>query len=117
MITFAAFDIFVILAWIEAWLPTIIPTVAAILPAIGALFGIIVSCAKLFRDNRKQIEPILKQFQELREEVRNKTDLREARAEMKQIIHDNAVLKRQLNELITLQSKVQHEVPEDDKTK
>lgn len=100
--------------WLEAWLPTIIPTAAAILPSLGALFGILVSCVKLIKDNKEQIRPILEKFEELRQEVKDKTDLREARAEMKQIIHDNAVLKRQLNEMITLQSKVKHEVPEDE---
>lgn len=100
--------------WLEAWLPTIIPTAAAILPSLGALFGILVSCVKLIKDNKAQIKPILEQFAELRQEVKDKTDLREARQEMKQIIHDNAVLKRQMNELITAQTKVKHEVPENE---
>lgn len=119
MITlFGAFSIAelwaLIITWLEVNLPIIVPTIAAVLPSLGSIIGIICAVAKLFKDNKEQIKPILEKFDDLRQEVRDKTELREARAEMKQIIHDNAVLKRQLNELLTLQSKVKHEVPTDE---
>lgn len=107
-------DILGFIAWIEINLPLIIPTIAAVLPSLAAIFSIICACLKLIKDNSAQIKPILAQFEALRQEVKDKTDLREARQEMKQIIHDNAVLKRQLNELITAQTKVKHEVPENE---
>lgn len=118
MILFGAMSIgelwLTIWSWVSINLPLIIPTLSAALPSVGAIIGILCAVAKLFKDNKEQITPILEQFEALRQEVRDKTELREARTEMKQIIHDNAVLKRQLNELITIQSKVIHEVPEDE---
>lgn len=49
---------------------------------------------------------ILKAFTTLRDEVKDKTDLQEARNEMKMIIHQNAKVLAKVDEVITQQSKV-----------
>lgn len=73
----------------------IYPYLVAILPAITAMGAVIVAVVK-----------ICKQFKDLRKEVNDKTDINDARAEMKQIISDNRALRRRLDKLITLESKV-----------
>ena len=98
---FGAVDLMVIILWLEQWLPTIIPTIAATLPSIAALVGIACSCLKLIKDNRQQITPILQQFEELRAEVRDKTDLREARKEMQELIKENKALRKRLDKQTT----------------
>lgn len=73
----------------------IYPYLVAILPAITAMGAVILAVVK-----------ICKQFKDLRKEVNDKTDLKEARAEMKQIISEDRALKRRLDKLITIEGKV-----------
>lgn len=73
----------------------IYPYLVAILPAITAMGAVILAVVK-----------ICKQFKNLRQEVNDKTDLKEARAEMKQIISEDRALKRRLDKLITIEGKV-----------
>lgn len=109
-------DILGFIAWIEINLPLIIPTIAAVLPSIAAVFTIICACFKLLHDNRYELKAIIDQFNELRQEVRDKTEIKQTRAEMKQIIHDNAVLRKQNTEILAQLSRIKpQEAPNENK--
>lgn len=71
------------------------PYIVAILPTLTAISTCTIICVK-----------IIGAFKSLRKEVNDKTDLKEARAEMQQIIAEDRAIKRRLNKLITLESKV-----------
>lgn len=84
-------------------LEVIYPYIVAILPAITAIGTVLIAVLK-----------ICKQFKDLRKEVSDKTDINDARAEMKQIISEDRALKRRLDKLITLESKVkQYDIDEE----
>lgn len=71
------------------------PYLIAIIPTLTAIGTCTVICIK-----------IISAFKSLRKEVNDKTDLKEARAEMKQIISEDRALKRRLDKLITIEGKV-----------
>lgn len=76
-------------------------------PSIAAIISIIAAVVKMAKDNRSVIKPVLEQFEELREDVSDKTDLTEARQEMRVIIQQNAELRAQNLALMTALTKVQ----------
>lgn len=76
-------------------------------PSIAAIISIIAAVVKMAKDNRSVIKPVLEQFEELREDVSDKTDLTEARQEMRIIIQQNAELRAQNLALMTALTKVQ----------
>lgn len=71
------------------------PYLIAIIPALTAISTCTIICVK-----------IISAFKSLRKDVNDKTDLKEARAEMKQIISEDRALKRRLDKLITIEGKV-----------
>ncbi len=87
----------VVLDYIVEFMNFIYPYLLAIMPALTAMG----TCAAA-------VVFICKQFKGLRQDVADKTDLREARAEMKQIISEDRMLKRRLDKLIELESKVKN---------
>ena len=86
-----------ILDYIVEFMQFLYPYLLAIMPALTAMG----TCAAA-------VVFICKQFKGLRKDVSDKTDLREARAEMKQIISEDRMLKRRLDKLIELESKVKN---------
>jgi hypothetical protein len=86
-----------ILDYIVEFMQFLYPYLLAIMPALTAMG----TCAAA-------VVFICKQFKGLRKDVADKTDLREARAEMKQIISEDRMLKRRLDKLIELESKVKN---------
>lgn len=76
-------------------------------PSIAAIISIIAAVVKMAKDNRSVVKPVLEQFEQLREEVSDKTDLTEARQEMRAIIQQNAELRAQNLALMTALTKVQ----------
>lgn len=76
-------------------------------PSIAAIISIIAAVVKMAKDNRNVIKPVLEQFEQLREDVSDKTDLTEARQEMRAIIQQNAELRAQNLALMTALTKVQ----------
>jgi predicted rRNA methylase YqxC with S4 and FtsJ domains len=76
-------------------------------PSIAAIISIIAAVVKMAKDNRNVIKPVLEQFEQLREDVSDKTDLTEARQEMRVIIQQNAELRAQNLALMTALTKVQ----------
>lgn len=79
-------------------LDLIYPYLVAILPALTALGAIIAVAVK-----------IIKSFAELKKSVEDKTNLEEAKGEMKVIIQQNAQLRREVADLITAVSKVKYD--------
>ena len=78
-------------------LDIIYPYLVAILPALTALGAIIAVAVK-----------IIKNFADLKKSVEDKTNLEEAKSEMKVIIQQNAQLRREVSDLITAVSKVKY---------
>lgn len=79
-------------------LNVIYPYLVAALPALTAIASIIAVAIK-----------IIKSFSELKKSVDDKTDLKEARAEMAVIIKQNSQLRAEIADLITAQSKVKYD--------
>lgn len=77
------------------YMELIYPYIVAFLPALTAMTTCIITVVK-----------ICAAFKGLRKEVNDKTDLREARAEMKQIIMEDRALKRRLDKLIEIEGRV-----------
>lgn len=85
--------------------------IIAALPAVSAIIGIIAAVVKMINNNKKAFQPIIDKYDELKKEIENKTNLDEARAEMKVIIQQNAQLRKQNAELIQV---LNHVVVRDD---
>ena len=84
----------------------------AAIPALTSILSIIAAVVKVARDNRKEFQPIIDSYNELKKEIQDKTNLDEARNEMKIIIEQNAQLREQNNKLIQALTRV---VVQDDK--
>lgn len=85
----------------------------AALPSIAAILGIICSIIKVVRDNKAVIQPVIDQFNDLRKEVKDKTELEEVKAEMLAIMKENRQLRQEIADLITEMRKVQYDIPND----
>lgn len=85
----------IVLDYIVEFMQFIYPYLLAIMPALTAMG----TCAAA-------VVFICKQFKGLRQDVADKTDLREARAEMKHIISEDRALKRRLDKLLEIEGRV-----------
>ena len=87
---------------------TALPYVVSILPSLAAVIGIIASIIKIAKDNKKVIEPIVTKFNELRQEVKDKTEMTDLKATINNLIKENAELRKENHEIITQLSKVKY---------
>ena len=101
-------DIIGLIAWIEINLPVIIPTIAGILPSVAAVMTIILAALRFLKDNKEQFKPVVEQFNQLRAEVRDKTELREVKSQMAQHSRQLQALDKKVDELIALQKHLRH---------
>ena len=90
-----------ILDYIVEFMQFIYPYLLAIMPALTAMG----TCAAA-------VVFICKQFKGLRKDVADKTDLREARAEMKQIILEDRALKRRLDKMVAYNERMAYHDPD-----
>lgn len=90
------------LASIEAW-------VIAIMPALSAVGVILVSLYKII----KSIQEMKTKYKSLEEAVNDKTELTAVKNEMLTIIQQNAILRKEMEDLITATRKVKYDVPTD----
>lgn len=90
------------LASIEAW-------VIALMPALSAVGVILVSLYKII----KSIQEMKTKYKSLEEAVNDKTELTAVKNEMLTIIQQNAVLRKEMEDLITATRKVKYDVPTD----
>lgn len=100
MIT-ALFNTFSI-AEIEGWLIALVPAITAVAAIVVALVKIINSVSSMRCD-----------YSALKKSVEDKTELTEAKAEMRAIIKQNAILREELEKLISVEGKVKYNGPED----
>lgn len=77
------------------YMELIYPYIVAFLPSLTAMATCVITVVR-----------ICAAFKDLRKDVNDKTDLKEARAEMKQIIMEDRALKRRLDKLIEIEGKV-----------
>lgn len=90
------------LASIEAW-------VIAIMPALSAVGVILVSLYKII----KSIQEMKTKYKSLEDAVNDKTELTAVKNEMLTIIQQNAILRKEMEDLITATRKVKYDVPTD----
>lgn len=85
------------LASIEAWIIALLPT----LSAVGAIIVSLIKICGYIKDMKAK-------YSSLQQAVEDKTELTMVKAEMQTIIAQNAVLRKELEELITATSKVKY---------
>lgn len=85
----------------------------AALPALSAIFGIIASVVKMAKDNKAVIQPVIDQFNSLRKEVQDKTELEAVKTEMNAIMTENRQLRQEMADLITEMRKQKYEIPKE----
>lgn len=85
-----------------------LPYVVSILPSLAAIIGIIASIIKVLKDNRKAIQPVIDQFNALRQEVKDKTEMNEIKSTVNNLLEENAKLRKDVAALITAMNKVQY---------
>ena len=90
------------LASIEAWVIALLPALTAVGTILLALYKII----KLIADMKAK-------YSSLEQAVNDKTELTAVKNEMNTIIQQNAILRKELSNLITATGKVKHNEPTD----
>lgn len=76
---------------IVEWVIAVIPSITAVLTTVGLIWKVI------------------KNFKKLKDDVSNMTAMEDIRAELKEVLQENAKLKKQLNETLTKIDKVHRE--------
>lgn len=94
-------------------LTTLITLLAAYVPMITAVVTIICSIVKAAKDNKQVVKPVLEQFDALRQEVKDKTEMTEAKEQIKNLLIQNEILQKQVADLITEMSRVKYYGPKE----
>lgn len=94
-------------------LTTLITLLAAYIPMITAVVTIICSIVKAAKDNKQVVKPVLEQFDALRQEVKDKTEMTEAKEQIKNLLIQNEILQKQVADLITEMSRVKYYGPKE----
>ena len=95
----------------ELQLDAIYALVIAALPALAAILSIIAAIVKMVKDNKAIIKPVIEQFNALRAEVKDKTELEAVKTEMQAIMAENRQIRQELADLITELKKVKYDIP------
>lgn len=82
-------------------------------PALTAVLSIIAAIVKMAKDNKAIIKPVTEQFNALRKEVQDKTELEAVKTEMHAIMTENRQIRQELADLITELKKVKYEIPKE----
>lgn len=90
------------LASVEAWVIALMPALTAVGAILVALFRII-----------KVVADMKSKYSTLEQAVNDKTELTAVKNEMNTIIQQNAVLRKEIADLITAQKKVKYNEPTD----
>lgn len=94
-------------------LSAIYAIIIAALPSIAAILGVIAAIVRFATDSKKAIQPMIEQFNELRQEVQDKTELEAVKTQMLAIMTENRQIRQELADLITELRKVQYDIPRD----
>jgi hypothetical protein len=91
-------------------LSTIYAIILPLLPTITAIIGIIASVVKMTGTSKKIVTPVLEQFEDLRQEVKDKTQAEQALVEVRMLC-EQLRIEREINQrLLTELTKVKREV-------
>lgn len=95
-------------------LSTLWAMLIAALPTLAAIIGIIVSVIKVVKDNKEIVQPVIDQFNALRKEVQDKTEMEAVKTEMLAIMTENRQLRQEMADLITEMRKQKYDVPNEE---
>lgn len=88
---------------------TIYPYIIAALPALTSIFSVIAAIIKIAKDNKESIKPIVEELEKLKQEVKDSKEYADLKEKLIAVISQNAQLRKELDELITLTGKVKHD--------
>lgn len=88
----------------------IITTIISIFPSIAAVITIICAIIKVIRDNKTLVEPLVKKFNDLQEEVHNRKDVAVLNDKIESVMEENRQLKKEIADLITVIRQVKYDV-------
>lgn len=94
-------------------LNTILLVIISFLPPLSAVIGIIASVVKMTKNNSEVIKPIIEQFDALRQEVKDKTEMTEAKEQIKNLLARIDKQDQIIADLITEISKVKYYGPKE----
>lgn len=89
-------------------LDTIYAIIIAAAPALSAILSIVLAVLKNRKDIAKVCDPIKEEFEQLRKEVQDKTELEAVKNEMLAIMTENRQLKQEIADLITAINKTEY---------
>lgn len=83
--------------------------IISVLPSLAAIIGIVASIIKMIKDNKAIVKPVIEQFEELRKEVKDKTEMTDAKETIQMLLQENASLRKEIADLITAISKIKYD--------
>lgn len=89
-------------------LSTIYAIILPLLPTITAIIGIIASVVKMTGTSKKIVAPVLEQFEELRQEVKDKAQSEQALVQVNMLLEELRLERELTRQLITELTKRQH---------
>lgn len=92
-------------------LSTLWAMLIAALPTLAAIIGIIVSVIKVVKDNKQVVQPVIDQFNSLRKEVQDKTEMVEIKEQLLALLVQNRQKDQMIADLITEMRKQKYELP------
>lgn len=91
-------------------LSAIYALIVACLPSVSAIVAIICAIIKVAKDNKEIVEPLVKKYQELKQEIANKAKTQEI---IDALMTENRQIRQELADLITEMRKRKYDIPED----
>lgn len=93
-------------------LSTLWAMLIAALPTLAAVVGIIASVFKMNTNGKKVVQPVLDQFNALRQEVQDKTEMTETKDLLLALLVQNRQKDQMIADLITEMRKQKYELPD-----
>lgn len=87
----------------------IYPYIIAILPALASILSVIGAVLKFAKANKEAVKPLIEEIDKLKSEIEDNKEYKILKEKMTAIISQNAQLRKELDELITVMGKVQHD--------
>lgn len=95
-------------------LSTLWAMVITALPTLAAIVGIIASVIKMNTNGKKIVQPVIDQFNELRKEVQDKTEMTEIKDLLLALLVQNRQKDKMIADLITEMRKQKYELPNEE---
>ena len=87
---------------------TIYAVILAVVPVITVILSFIGAICKLINNNKKILEPIIQQFEDLRQEVNDKAQSEQALVQVNMLLEELRLERELTRQLITELTKRQH---------